>query len=619
MTFRKDIQILRGIAVLLVVLFHLQVGIVKSGFLGVDIFFVISGFLMAILYDPNDKKKFFLRRSKRLLPTYYMIIILTVIGSIFITIPNEFYQVVKQSIYATFFSSNIGFWMESSYFSKSHFNPLLHLWSLGVEIQFYLIVPLLYWMFHKAKIVFPVILFLSLVGCFVIVGVSPKTSFFMMPLRLWEFLIGYGIAVYFTNNGDIKYSSFRWLGLIAIFVLFMVPTFGVDGEALGFIHGHPGLYALIVSLSTGLILAFGIPKYIEKSKVGTSLEILGKYSYSIYLVHFPVIVFFLYKPFSGTILKTDSIMQTMTMLSMIVVLSLLMYHLVENPARHSKKIIRNLLIAPLLILILIFAGYSFQQSIYSKQELAIFNASKDRATYRCGKLARILDPAAITCKITNELQNADRKILLLGNSHADSIKSTFASVANELNVEVYFIVQNNPLMRGGLEAKNIIADAVAKGVDSIVIHYSPDALNIATRQKIKDVIQLASNKGIDTSLIMPVPVWDQFIPKALFNHSAYDEALPEQTSSKYEDSNKEIYKDFLTMNNKDFQLYHVKEILCPNECQIVNSSGKPFYFDDEHLTLTGAELLKPLLYKIVSETTRTQDVSTEISNLEDLK
>lgn len=179
MTYRKDIQILRGIAVLLVVLYHLQVSFIKSGFLGVDVFFVISGFLMAILYDLNDKKKFFFRRGKRLLPTYYMIILLTLAVSIFITIPNEFYQVVKQSIYATFFSSNIGFWMQNSYFNKSNFNPLLHLWSLGVEIQFYLIVPLLYWIFQKSKILLPLVLLLSILACFFMVGVSPKTSFFI--------------------------------------------------------------------------------------------------------------------------------------------------------------------------------------------------------------------------------------------------------------------------------------------------------------------------------------------------------------------------------------------------------------------------------------------------------
>lgn len=603
MTYRKDIQILRGVAVLLVVLFHLQVSFVKSGFLGVDIFFVISGFLMVILYDPNNKREFFVRRSKRLLPTYIVVILLTLLISIFITVPNEYYQVVKQAAYATFFSSNIGFWMESSYFSKSHFNPLLHLWSLGVEIQFYLIVPLLYWIFQKTKIFLPLVLLLSLLACFFIVGISPKTSFFMIPLRLWEFLIGYGIAAHFTNNGNIRYSSFGWLSVIAILFLIAVPTFNLDGESLGFISGHPGINAFLVSLATAAILAVGIPKYIERSKIGSSLAMLGKYSYSIYLVHFPVIVLFLYQPFSGTILKTNGIGQTMIILSIIIVLSIMMYHLVENPARHTKKIIRYVLIAPLLVLIFIFAGYSFQQSKYSKQELLIFNASKDRAPYRCGKMVRIFDPTSISCRITDKLQEPVQKILLVGNSHADSIKSTFASVANELNVDVYFIVQNNPLMQGGLKPGRIIDEAVATGVSSIVIHYSPDALNVSVRKAIRKLVQLSEKKKIAVSFIMPVPVWEKHIPKAIFSHYKYDEPLPIQSRLEYKNFNKEIYSSLINISKTNFLIYAVEDIFCSQGCQIFNSDGKPYYFDDEHLTLTGSDLLRPLFYKIITETT----------------
>ena len=135
MIYRKDIQILRGISVMLVVLFHLGFTLFQSGFLGVDVFFVISGFLMAILYSHDNKKEFFARRAKRLLPTYFIITLLTVCSAIFMVTPNEYAQVFSQSIYASSFSSNIGFWLQNSYFSKAEFNPLLHLWSLGVTIK----------------------------------------------------------------------------------------------------------------------------------------------------------------------------------------------------------------------------------------------------------------------------------------------------------------------------------------------------------------------------------------------------------------------------------------------------------------------------------------------------
>lgn len=134
MKFRSDIQILRGISVLFVVFFHLGFESTQSGFLGVDVFFVISGFLMAVLFDSKNKTQFFERRAKRLLPPYYVVIAATLITSFIINTPNETRQVVTQAIFGSAFSSNIGFWIQNSYFNKTEFNPLLHLWSLGVEI-----------------------------------------------------------------------------------------------------------------------------------------------------------------------------------------------------------------------------------------------------------------------------------------------------------------------------------------------------------------------------------------------------------------------------------------------------------------------------------------------------
>ena len=373
MNYRSDIQVLRGVAVVLVVLFHLGFSSIKSGFLGVDVFFVISGFLMAVLYDKNDIPKFYLRRAKRLLPAYYATIFVTLIFAYLLTTPNETLQVSDQAKYAIAFASNLGFWGQGTYFSTAAFNPLLHLWSLGVEMQFYLIVPLLYWVFSKNKFMFLLVLVGSLVSCFIMVGISPKTSFFILPFRLWEFLIGYGAAYYFTNQGNIRLNNYRWLGLIGLIIVFIIPLFSVNGEALSAIDGHPGLFALLVTLATASVLIFGIPSLVEKSIVSKVLERIGKYSYSIYLAHFPIIVIYLSKPFSGTNLTIPTLMDGVIIVVLMVIASAALYYFFEH--KRLKISVTKLIIgSSVSLILLVMILPTIQNQFFSKEEQLIFGA-----------------------------------------------------------------------------------------------------------------------------------------------------------------------------------------------------------------------------------------------------
>jgi peptidoglycan/LPS O-acetylase OafA/YrhL len=433
---RINIQIIRALAVIFVVLFHLEIAGIKSGFLGVDVFFVVSGFLMALLYKKGEAKNFFERRAKRLLPAYFATVILTLFASLFLIFPSELGQVNTQAIYSLFFSSNIGFWMQSSYFNKADFNPLLHLWSLGVEIQFYLIVPLLVWFFRKSKF----FLFLALLGsfatCVFIVGISPKTSFFMMPLRMWEFLLGFVVAYYLTINGVIKYKNFSWLGCIGLLVLCVIPFVNIDGEALNRLQAHPSFYALLVCISTCLVLAFGLPKILENNAISEVFVKIGDYSYSIYLVHFPIIVLYLYTPFSGTKLYPESAIDKAILLILIIIFSFLMYNLVE---KRKFGNIGKVYLTSLVSLLLLTGANRIVPEMYNQQDQNIFNSLNDRSTYRCGKIVRITDPNAISCKINTEY--FAQSILLVGNSHADAIKTTLSSVAMQHKYNTYFFSQ----------------------------------------------------------------------------------------------------------------------------------------------------------------------------------
>jgi peptidoglycan/LPS O-acetylase OafA/YrhL len=591
MNKRIDIQILRAFAVIFVVLFHLEVTGIQSGFLGVDVFFVVSGFLMAILYKPGEAKKFFERRAKRLLPAYFATVILTLIAAIFVVLPSEQEAVLTQSIYSIFFANNFGFWLQNSYFSKSDFKPLLHLWSLGVEIQFYLIVPLLVFFFKKSKFLLPIALIGSLLSCIFILGIAPQTSFFMMPLRVWEFLIGFVVAYYLTINGNIKFNNYSFLGLIGLAIICAVPFLHIDGNSVNRLNAHPGIHALIVCIATALVLSFGLPKFLQDSKLGLLLSKIGDYSYSIYLVHFPIIVLYLYKPFTGTNLHPENLLDKISLFILIAVASILMHKLIET--RTFKNIKREYLVSIISIVVLIGITKVTQTYFYNQQEKNIFAGLKDRATYRCGKLKRISDPKAVTCKINNE--NFEKSILLVGNSHSDSIKMAFSEEAAKNKYNTYFVVSNTPLIEGPFTVDVLLKEAARLKTGRIVMHYSSPALDDKLLEKIESLLK---HKNISIDFIMPVPIYKEPVPKILYENNA----TAQYDVHKYLDDNAIFFTKLEVLESKysNLKIDHVKQILCKPTCMISDENKYPYYFDSNHLNLTGANLLIPVFEKIFS-------------------
>lgn len=596
--YRKDIQVLRGVAVLLVVLFHLDVVGFRSGFLGVDVFFVISGYLMAVMYDPRKKGDFFLKRAKRLLPAYFTTVVLTLVAGVFIVAPNDFGQLATQSVFSLFFSSNIGFWVENSYFDKASFKPLLHLWSLGVEIQFYLLVPFLFWLFCRSRVIMPAVIVISALMCFLLVGVSPKTPFFLLPFRIWEFLIGFGVARYLNGSPRKENAALGWVGFFSLMVIIGIPFIEVNGASLGFVHGHPGLAALCICLATAAVLVFGLPRKIEATSVAALLERVGGYSYSIYLAHFPVIVLFLYQPFGGTITKSNGWAETAMLAALIAGLSAALYALVERPFRHTPLTRGMLITTAVSIVVISQVGIFAKSLLLPANEMRIYGAWLDRDEYRCGKLIRILHPGSISCELTGGLGNPARRVLLVGNSHADSIKSVFVSEAKAKNVAVHFMVENDPLIKAGTKTQGVMREAADLGVDSIVLHYSPLSITDVT---IRELVDLSEQKGIGVSLVLPVPVWRDHIPVALLNNLKRGDALPSQSISDYEELNKQLIDGVSDINYSRFKVYPTASVFCDSKCRFLSGDGHPLYFDRGHLTLTGAEELRDVFRGVVDD------------------
>lgn len=598
LVYRKDIQIVRGIAVLLVVFFHCNIGGFDSGFLGVDVFFVISGYLMALMYDPFNKSAFFLKRAKKLLPAYFAVVLLTLLVAVFAVTPNDYRQASNQAWFATFFASNIGFWLENSYFDKAAFKPLLHLWSIGVEIQFYLLVPIISWVSNKNKTLFTLMIVASASLCFIVAGVSPKASFFWLPFRLWEFLIGFGVAKYLSKGWRNEKEALPWLGAASLAIIVCIPFVNVDGTSRDFMHGHPGAAALLICLATATVLSFNLPKIIKDNPFSNLLEKIGQYSYSIYLVHFPLIDLALYRPFSGSVLKPASLGETVLIAMLVASVSMMLFKVVEQPFRASKQPLRWIAVSAAFVLSFSQLGALAEAILIPKREMLIYEAWFDRDVYRCGKLMRFAHPGAITCEITKPIVSPSRRVLLVGNSFADAIKPAFAAAAQARDVQVYFVVQNDPLMQNGMSPENLIEEARARHAEAIVLHYSPGALDSGALGRLA---ALAETHNLRLSFIMPPPVYSQSVPLMLWKDMKGMEEITFQTIDGYLSFNSDLISELAKIESDKFKVYEVATVLCKPVCRLTAENGKPLYFDAGHSTLTGADMLEGVFGRVVDD------------------
>jgi peptidoglycan/LPS O-acetylase OafA/YrhL len=555
LSYRPDIQILRAVAVVLVVLFHLRTPGFGSGFLGVDVFFVISGYLMETLYGHGvSAAEFYRRRARRLLPAYFAAILAVLTASAFITLPAEFGDVAQQSLFASALSSNFGFWLQTSYFESTQFRPLLHLWSLGVEAQFYLCFPLLVrldrrWLSATA--------IASLVTCLAVVAVSPKTSFFMMPFRAWEFAVGM-LAARSAITCD------RRLGLAALIGVLLCVVIPVNGQTRSLLTGHPALPALAVSLLTAATLIHRLPSKLEGSALGRAAQRVGDVSYSLYLVHFPIIVLLNYAPFSGTQLG----LTRWTVPLIAAATSALFFGFERNGPRLFS--IRSAAAAAACIWLLAFGLPKAQLLRFNHRDRLIFAGLDDRAVYRCGKLFRILHPTARFCPLGH-----GEPVLLVGDSHADAIKESFAKVAEAHGFNVYLTVANDPLRSSALTVSELRNQLNSLNARWAFVHFSAANLTPALLDKAWQAL------GSRMVLVGPTPIFNESVPEALYERHQPRARAPNP-----------LIRQWLAAHH--VPLIDARSALCSPVCRVQDDQGRPLYFDNSHQTLTGARLLDPL-------------------------
>jgi len=388
--YRPDIDGLRAVAIFAVVANHAFPDWFKGGFIGVDIFFVISGYLISIvIFRSLDEGgfsflEFYARRIKRIFPALIFLLISCSIFGWFVLFPDEYKQLNKHIIYGSIFISNFVLWNETGYFDNSSYTkPLLHLWSLAIEEQFYILYPLFIWFAWKRKFNFFIIFLTIIITSFALNIYSVRQDIvatFYSPLtRTWELLIG-GLLAYLSiyasdrfgrfkiklnnyfsyflhkrrhdNNDDLLSNMLSLLGLLLLFYGFWKINKDV---------AFPGEWALVPVLATGLLIAAGPDAWVNRRVLSNQIAIwFGLISFPLYLWHWPLLSF--QRIIEGDVMSINIRVAT---ICVSIFLSWLTYKIIEHPIRSSdKKIIPIILLA---IMTLIFC-VSFSK--FSKVEVA---------------------------------------------------------------------------------------------------------------------------------------------------------------------------------------------------------------------------------------------------------
>ncbi|WP_282604421.1 acyltransferase family protein [Pelagibius sp. Alg239-R121] len=342
--YRPDIDGLRAIAVLSVIVFHIDKELLPGGFVGVDIFFVISGFLITrnIVTGITDGSfsilEFYHRRVKRIAPALLLVVFTTLVFAQFWLLPEDAERTADSALWSLFSLSNFYFWLnlDTGYFAEaSNELPLLHLWSLGVEEQFYLMWPLflmLFYRFCRVRILFIALLCVALSSFVYAEHVfvdDPSFAYYMLPTRAGELLSGALVAIAVLNQAERAVSSqvivpLGWIGA----VLVVGSLVGLSEKDV-----FPGLYAIPPSLGTAAIIFSGHCQndFLRRSLSIRPLVAIGLISYSAYLWHWPLLAFLHYgyneiTPITGAAALCGTL-----------ALAWMTYRFVEQPARRSRS------------------------------------------------------------------------------------------------------------------------------------------------------------------------------------------------------------------------------------------------------------------------------------------
>ncbi|MFZ9786482.1 MAG: acyltransferase family protein [Ilumatobacteraceae bacterium] len=467
--YRPEVDGLRAVAIVPVLLFHAGLSAFAGGFFGVDVFFVISGYLITAQLASSDKSGFALlgnfyhRRIRRLFPAIAIVSAVTAVIAYLIMTPSQLRPLFSSFTSTQVFLQNIYLWQNSGYWDQSlETSPLMHTWSLAVEEQFYLIFPLLFVAksMRNAKSVLVgvaiTIFVLSFLGALTRFGTSSAGAFFLLPYRAWELMAGAIVALYSVNDKRFFKTKPYFSRLISNFGMTIIIIAIILGDES---TRHPGLLTLLPVVGTALLIGFGREPSLTSRLLNNKLLVaIGKLSYGLYLWHFPILA--LWRIDKGT--ELDGVETTAAMV-LTFVCSYLMWKFAETPFRDRVRT-RNkyvAIVATTGFVALVSIGLVGQNTVFGKKsnsELALLEAQAKIPTELDNWIEIDFESPISGGSIgVTERKSPMGDVVLLGDSHAGALKDSLSAELERLNLSgVAFIRAGCP------PVSNVIMDPPEK-------------------------------------------------------------------------------------------------------------------------------------------------------------
>lgn len=425
--YRPDIDGLRAIAVLSVVGFHAFPGLIKGGFIGVDIFFVISGFLIFSIifsnleHDSFSLLEFYRRRIKRIFPALITVMLASLLLGWFVLLADEYKQLGKHITGGAAFISNFILWQESGYFdSAAQTKPLLHLWSLAIEEQYYVFAPLVMafawrWKWSFIWITAAIAIF-SFDANIYLMHRSPTAAFYLPIPRFWELMIG-GILAYIALHKNHLISGHKNAQSVLGFVLLLLGLVLLNKE-----REFPGWWALLPTLGTFFVISAGSNAWLNRKLLSNKVLVwFGLISYPLYLWHWTLLSF-------ARIIHSEILSSEIRIAAIIssIALAWLTYRFIEKPIRFGRYKNQTLALVILMLIIGCFGTLSFKtdgfKSRFNADDLALIIDKQAEDSYVWHKMLELQ---------LRDLAGSGRKVLIIGDSFSgDLINSIYESNYN---------------------------------------------------------------------------------------------------------------------------------------------------------------------------------------------